>query len=402
MNNRFKFIASLIVSCSLLTSTVIADDLSNAKDKSQNIEKEIENDKAKVADLKENKESMLSEISELDDELQGLYAEVDQLKSQISTSTEKIEELEAKSSELKVEVEKNKDLMSKRMRVLYKSNGTGYLEVLLNANGFSDFLQKLDTITTVINYNNEVVEEFKANKQELETTLADTTKEKNTLEQAKAVVDGSVEDLNVKKSRKSELMAKVENDIQTSEKLLAQNEAEFNEILNSITAMETAASRPNRGDETTPSGGNGNSSSGGQTTPPPSTNGLYSITNGTRYSITSPYGYRNGPFAGEGEFHTGIDIGAPYGSAVTSLKAGTVTFAGVMNGYGNVVVVNHGDISTLYAHNSSLSVGVGQSVAGGQQIAVVGSTGWSTGPHIHFEVINSGGSRMDPTSYYVN
>ncbi|MPM73807.1 Murein hydrolase activator EnvC [bioreactor metagenome] len=81
--------------------------------------------------------------------------------------------------------------------------------------------------------------------------------------------------------------------------------------------------------------------------------------------------------------------------------SGTVVHAGWMNGYGNVVIVNHGEISTLYAHNSKLLVSVGQQVQGGQQISVVGSTGWSTGPHIHFEVRDSRGEKMDPTSYYI-
>ena len=78
---------------------------------------------------------------------------------------------------------------------------------------------------------------------------------------------------------------------------------------------------------------------------------------------------------------------------------GVVTYSGVMSGYGNVVVISHGSMSTLYAHNSSLTVQVGQRVSGGQQIAVVGSTGQSTGPHIHFEVIING-SRIDPSGYY--
>ena len=99
---------------------------------------------------------------------------------------------------------------------------------------------------------------------------------------------------------------------------------------------------------------------------------MYSIT-GTRYSITSPYGPRYSPISGKSEFHNGIDIGAPYGAPVYSLKDGVV--------------------------NSSLSVSVGQTVSGGQQIANVGATGWATGPHIHFEVIIDG-SRVDSAPYY--
>jgi len=209
-------------------------------------------------------------------------------------------------------------------------------------------------------------------------------------------VDANLEELNAKKDKKTKLMAKAENELGTAEKLLAQNEAESEEILASITAMEKAASRPSRGGSSSQS--NTKPSNSGSSSSQVSTNGMYSIT-GTRYAITSPFGYRTSPVGRGQEFHKGIDIGAPYGAPVYSLKAGTVTYAGWMEGYGNVVVVSHGDISTLYAHNSSLSVSVGQTVAGGQQLSNVGSTGWSTGPHIHFEVIKNG-TNIDPAPYY--
>lgn len=393
MNKKLRVIAAVIVSCSLMSSTVIADDLSDAKSKSKEIQTQIENNKAKVAELEENRDNILSEISSLSSEMDKLYSEVNQLNSQISQSTKKIEELEQRSKELKEELEANKDLMNKRLRVLYKNKGTSYLEILLNAEGFSDFFAKLDTISTLISFNNDVIDEFRANQEELDKNIEASTQEKKILESAKATVDANLADLNAKKEEKNKLMAKAEEELGSAEKLLAQNEAESKEILASIKAMEEAANRPSRGN----SGSQSNSSSGSSSSQV-STNGMYSIT-GTRYAITSPFGYRTSPISGKQEFHNGIDIGAPYGAPVYSLKSGTVTYAGVMNGYGNVVVVNHGDISTLYAHNSSISVSVGQTVSGGQQLANVGSTGWATGPHIHFEVIKDG-VRINSAPYY--
>lgn len=399
MNKKLRVIAAVVVSCSLMSSTVIADDLSDAKSKSKEIQTKIENNKAKVAELEENRDNILSEISSLSSEMDKLYTEVNQLGLQISQSTKKIEELEQRSSELKGELEANKDLMNKRLRVLYKSKGTSYLEILLNAEGFSDFFAKLDTINTLISFNNDVINEFRINQEELDKNIEDSTKEKKTLESAKATVDASLADLNAKKEEKNKLMAKAEEELGSAEKLLAQNEAESEEILSSITAMEEAAKRPSRGGADSQSGSQSSSQpSIGSSSSQVSTNGMYSIT-GTRYAITSPFGYRTSPISGKQEFHNGIDIGAPHGAPVYSLKSGTVTYAGVMNGYGNVVVVNHGDISTLYAHNSSISVNVGQKVSGGQQLANVGSTGWATGPHIHFEVIKDG-VRVDSAPYY--
>ncbi len=396
MNKKLRFIAAVVVSCSLMSSTVLADDLSDAKSKSEEIETQIESNKAKVSELEENRDNILSEISELDNNMDKLYSEVNNLEAQISQSTNKIEELEERSSELKKELEVSKKIMDKRLRVLYKNNGTSYIEILLSAEGFSDFFEKIDIINTLISFDNEEINKFKANQEELDKNIKASSEEKKTLENAKAIVDANLEELNAKKDKKTKLMAKAENELGTAEKLLAQNEAESKEILASITAMEKAASRPSRGGSISQS--NTKPSNSGSSSSQVSTNGMYSIT-GTRYAITSPFGYRTSPVGRGQEFHKGIDIGAPYGAPVYSLKAGTVTYAGWMEGYGNVVVVSHGDISTLYAHNSSLSVSVGQTVSGGQQLSNVGSTGWSTGPHIHFEVIKNG-TNIDPAPYY--
>lgn len=396
MNKKLRFIAAVVVSCSLMSSTVLADDLSDAKSKSEEIETQIESNKAKVSELEENRDNILSEISELDNNMDKLYSEVNNLEAQISQSTNKIEELEERSSELKKELEVSKKIMDKRLRVLYKNNGTSYIEILLSAEGFSDFFEKIDIINTLISFDNEEINKFKANQEELDKNIKASSEEKKTLENAKAIVDANLEELNGKKDEKTKLMAKAENELGTAEKLLAQNEAESKEILASITAMEKAASRPSRGGSISQS--NTKPSNSGSSSSQVSTNGMYSIT-GTRYAITSPFGYRTSPVGRGQEFHKGIDIGAPYGAPVYSLKAGTVTYAGWMEGYGKVVVVSHGDISTLYAHNSSLSVSPGQTVAGGQQLSNVGSTGWSTGPHIHFEVIKNG-TNIDPAPYY--
>ena len=124
--------------------------------------------------------------------------------------------------------------------------------------------------------------------------------------------------------------------------------------------------------------------------PAPTGGGWTWPVNGT---LTSPYGYR------WGRMHEGIDIGAPYGTPVVAAMAGTVTYAGSMSGYGNIVLIDHGGgMSTAYAHQNSLVVGTGAAVAAGQQVGTVGSTGRSTGPHLHFE-IRAGGSPQDPLGY---
>ena len=120
--------------------------------------------------------------------------------------------------------------------------------------------------------------------------------------------------------------------------------------------------------------------------------------------ITSPYGYRVNPVSGIYKLHAGCDVGASYGSAIYAAASGTVILASWNGGYGNCVMINHGNgYTTLYGHMSSIAVSVGQTVSMGQTIGYVGSTGNSTGPHLHFEVRSSAtGGTMDPMgfSYY--
>jgi murein DD-endopeptidase MepM/ murein hydrolase activator NlpD len=116
--------------------------------------------------------------------------------------------------------------------------------------------------------------------------------------------------------------------------------------------------------------------------------------------VTSSYGYRNHPIFGTSRFHSGVDIAADYGDPIAAADSGTVIYSDWMSGYGYTVIIDHGNgISTLYAHNSSLYVGNGQYVNKGQQIAGAGSTGYSTGPHLHFEV-RVNGSTINPMSYF--
>ena len=116
-------------------------------------------------------------------------------------------------------------------------------------------------------------------------------------------------------------------------------------------------------------------------------------------TVTSEFGWRSHPIYGSARFHSGIDIGGDYGQSISAADAGTVSYAGWISGYGNTVIIDHGGgISTLYGHNQSLAVSVGQSVAQGETIAYCGSTGNSTGPHCHFEV-RVNGEPVNPYDY---
>lgn len=128
---------------------------------------------------------------------------------------------------------------------------------------------------------------------------------------------------------------------------------------------------------------------------------LFCIT-GTPYPITSSFGMRFHPVLNYSRLHAGIDIGVQIGTPIYALKDGVVIAARAMSGYGNVVMIDHGDITSVYAHNSSLAVSVGQTVNGGQLISYSGNSGISSGPHLHFEIRNLNGQPIQPDEYYVH
>lgn len=388
MNKTLKTIIAGVLCANLITITAIAGDLENKKQESSNIKQEISNDKEKINELKNTKKDILNEIEDINNNIKFLDEEVDGLNFKINKASGTITELEKKSEELQKDLEKNKEVMSKRFRTLYMNKGQGYIEIIFQSKSLGDFIERVEIISTLIKYDNEVVDKFKKNQNELDSTLKEITIEKESLESNRTTVQAKADELSKKKSEKDMLMAKAEEDIASQEKIIAQKEEEFQQIVAIISDMEKSQ-RPSRGDS-------GNSQ-GGQV----SNGNIYSITGGVAYPITSGYGWRTSPITGKSEFQAAVDIGAPQGASVYSLMDGTVAYSGWMNGYGNVVVINHGSVSSLYAHNSKILVSKGQAVKGGQKISLVGSTGWSTGPHIHFEVTNSSGQKIDPTPYYI-
>jgi len=394
MNKTVKLIIATVLCGNLLTTTVMANELETKKQEAGSIQQDIKKNKEAIKALENTKSDILKEVEELNKNISVLDEEVEVLNLKIESTSEDIVNLEGKSKKLQEDLEKNKVIMEKRLRALYINQGQGYVETLLQAEGLSDFIERIEVISTLIKYDKGVLEDFKKNQEELASTLKELALEKQSLEDSKVLAQGKLNELNEKKDEKNTLVAKAEEDIDNQEKILAQYEDEFDQVTAMIKNMEQPP-RPSRGGSV--GGGNSENSGSGQV----SNGEIYSITGGVTYPITSGYAYRNGPYKGNGEFHPAIDIGAPHGSGVYSLMAGTVVYAGWMNGYGNVVIVNHGSISSLYAHNSQLLVSKGQQVQGGQKISLVGSTGWSTGPHIHFEVRNSSDEKINPTSYYI-
>ena len=309
----------------------------------------------------------------LSDQIAGVEGEISALDTEISDLEQGIEEQNE-------ELDERTRLFRNRAAALYEQGGTSYLDILLNADSFSNFLQRLEISRNMFEYDKKRIAGIKQVRAQLEA-------DRNRVVTAREEQAARREELSAKRKTQNEqisalntVLAELNRDIKTLEAMENQLASEQRKIQEQIRARE----QQQKSDGTL-----GSYSGGAMVWPTPS----------TRY-ITSEYGTRIHPILKTQRFHSGVDIGAWQGADILSANSGTVIFSGVNGGYGNCLIIDHGGgIKTLYGHCSQLLVANGEKVSAGQKIAYVGSTGLSSGPHLHFEIYVNG-STVNPMSYY--
>lgn len=335
------------------------------KQKKEQIQKKINENKEKISaekeklkDLKEDAESLDNQINALNKELSTLEQNISDLNNQIAASQEEILSIEK-------DLEGKEKLLIERLKAMQLNGEAGYISVLLNSKSIEEYLNNKDLIQMMAKADKDLIE--KINELKLEK------------EKAKINLENSRDQLNVEQNRLKESRAKAEKlkqdklrYVKETETNIALRQREIEKFNEQSKKLEATIIR---------------NSTGGVFI-----EGKFNWPLPGRTRISSPYGNRPNPFGtGRMEFHTGIDIPAPTGETARASASGTVIYAGWLSSYGNLVVIDHGGgYSTAYAHNSKILVSVGQKVAAGQTIALIGSTGYSTGPHMHFEVRRNG------------
>ncbi|MDW8802879.1 peptidoglycan DD-metalloendopeptidase family protein [Clostridium sp. A1-XYC3] len=390
MRRGIVFIISLAISSSLV-STVYAANLQENQKKLNEINQSIQEKKSKLEDINSNKSDVEKEMNALDKEMGQVSSKLQELNKNIISLNSQIKIKEKEIDEKKKEFDREEDLFKERARAMYKSGSTGYVDVILNSSDFSDLLNRVEMVRRIMDYDKRLLAYIDENKKSLESKKSQLEDNKKKIVSLKSEADEKYKVLQEKSNEKKNLVSKLEKDKRFYENMISKEQSESEEI-----AKVIQQARASEGTKTNPSRGTSSSPSSTSV----KTNGkLYSVTGGS-YPITSPFGMRFHPVLGYSRLHAGMDIGVPMGTPVYALKDGVVIAAQSMSGYGNVVMINHGDITTVYGHNSSLDVSVGQSVKGGQLISHSGNTGVSSGPHLHFEVRNSSGQPIEPSGYY--
>lgn len=352
------------------------DKLKESLEATKERQEEIEADLDKIAG---QKDAVLKEIELLDGRISTLEEEISLNNAIITELSGQIEQKEVEINDMQQKEDEQYKKLRERIRIMYERGDVSYLELLLDADGFYDFLTKYEIIKQISTYEKQLFNEIKALKEQiivekeaLEADKAQQAESKAQLEAAKSELDSQVA------QKQAQMKALEDTESEEKDKLVAFAEDE-ERINNEIKEMVAALAAQNSGDYV---GGTFQWPAPGYT------------------RITSRFGMRMHPVLNVYKLHTGVDIGAPKGAKIVAANDGTVITSTYNASYGNYVVIDHGgNTVTLYAHMSSRSVQKGATVSKGQQIGLVGSTGYSTGAHLHFEVIKNG-SYTDPMSYF--
>lgn len=373
MNRIRQCLASGLVLLMMLMVAipVLASDLG---DQQQQMQQQIQDQQGKTAVAQQKVESMADQVHKVDIELEQSRADYKAIQDKLSATQQQIKTNTVVLATAEKRLAAQNLILNKRIRDIYQNGQLSYLDVLLGANDFNDFTSRADILQRLINSDLKLVLKVKAERELILQTKTQLDNDQASIQVLKLAVEEKKRTIELSKKEKESLLASAVNDRDISEKA-------YQELVKTSLRIEQMI----RNNQSSYSGSRGG------------TGAMIWPTDAT--AITSPFGSRTHPIFGSTRFHSGIDIGADYGDSVHAADGGVVISAGWLGGYGKAVIIDHGNgISSLYGHNSELLVSEGQSVRKGQVISRVGSTGDSTGPHLHFEV-RQNGSPVNPMGY---
>ncbi len=376
---------------------VLAAELTNDKIKEKEAEikdakemkKQLQSDLTDVKKIKEELESSKASLSQyveqLDGELDGVQDKIEELKNRIADKEEELVQAEQELEAAIADQEQQYEAMKQRIKFMYESGDALYMEILFTAAGFSDMLNKAEYIEMLSAYDREQLDEYVAARKLIELYQVQLEEEKAYLEEARAAVEKEEEALQSLIKEKENTIRAVTNDIHNQEAAIASYEADIKEQNETISVLEKiVAEERERLEEEQRLRYDG---------------GMFAWPAPSYTRISDDYGNRIHPILNVKQFHNGVDMAAPGGTPILAAYDGMVVASAYSASMGNYIMIDHGDgLYTIYMHASTLLVSKGASVTRGQKIATVGTTGRSTGNHLHFSV-RLNGSYVSPWNY---
>ena len=377
-----------IQASSASTEKVTEDDASTkslleAQDEKAQLEKALKEAQGTIEDLKDSKGDIESKVTELNQQLIDISARITDLENQLTAKSEDIQETKDELAGAKEREAQQYADMKVRIQFMYENGQTSYLEALLSSRNISEFLNSADYIAQIQSYDRQKLTEYQDTVESIVNLEAQLEQEYTDLEALKSTVESNKATVAAMMRQKESELADISGDIED-----AQSDADY--YAAEIQAQEELIAAIKRAEAEKAAAG---------VEEHPYTGGAFRWPCPSSTRVTSDYGTRVSPMSGASSNHKGIDIGASAGADIIAAADGTVTAASYSSAAGNYVMIDHGGgLYTVYMHASSLLVSPGQTVSAGDVIAKVGSTGISTGSHLHFGV-SLNGSYVSPWSY---
>ena len=372
----------LIISLSSYSISIYAEskeepkNLEQLQSEANEINQQIVENSEKLGILEEELSQNLIQVQEIDNKIQTSQVQLNQLNSEVKQLNENISKQEKELNIQKIQYEKLNKQAEKILVSMYEGGTIQYIDVLLGSKNIIDFVSNYFLLSELLQYNMKLVEEAASQKQEVEKIVQDLERQKQDIITKKKEQQKLSQVLENTRTSREYYMSKLTQEEQQIQTQIDEYKMQMAEIEIEIQKLSGLKSF-------------GEDYIGGSMAwPIPS----YKV-------ITSQYGMRTHPITGLYSLHTGTDVSAPIGANFVAAAAGVVTKAGYNKFYGNMVIIDHGGgVQTLYAHGSSIEVQLGDLVSQGDVVLKVGSTGYSTGPHAHFE-IRIDGKTVNPLDY---
>ena len=365
---------ALLLICISLTS--YAADLNELQDQKNVLQEQIDETNQELNNVNEELTQNLKQIAKLDESIEKTNNTLNDLNNNITSMQSEIDKIEKDLKKTTKKYKKQKKLLDSRIIAMYETESNNYLDAIVGTRSITDFISSYYLISEITAYDMDLLETVEKEKNEIEQKDAALKEQKEKLETEKRTSQKTEIALSNTKLLRENYISKLSEE----EKQIQAKIDEYNNQINEVEAeIRALAATINFGEDYR----------GGQMQWP-----IYG-----HYKITSNYGMRVHPITGVYKLHTGVDISATIGTDFTAIADGVVVKAEPNRAYGNMVIIDHGGgVQTLYAHGSQIVATLGQEVKAGDVVLKVGSTGYSTGPHAHFEVrIN--GNPVNPLEY---
>ncbi|MBS6559415.1 MAG: peptidoglycan DD-metalloendopeptidase family protein [Clostridiales bacterium] len=401
-----------------LSVPVSASKLSDAQEAKQQLETNKSKEEKQIEKLQKKQEKLQASIQKLDKQMTTLDKKLSKLNDKFTASKEALANTREELAQAKEDEKNQYASMKTRIKYMYENGESEYIDIIFQAKSIGDMLNRAEYVAKISEYDNNMLNRLEATREKIADKEEQQEKEVKEVKQLRQEVKTQRQKLKEKAAAKKQQVKEFQNNIKKRkatilayEKQITAQEKEIKKLEEEARkkaeeeARKKAEEAKKQAEQQQSQSSNTTSSSSGSGSSSSSSSSSSSTSSGftwpcpSSHTISSQFGYRIHPILGTKKLHNGIDIAAPYGSSIVAAGSGTVIAASYSSSMGNYVMISHGNgITTVYMHCSSLLVSSGQTVSKGQQIARVGSTGLSTGNHLHFSVMKNG-SYVSPWDY---